>query len=379
MSDKIIPIQVVPPLPNDRTVNWETLTPLQEPSGRLQDRLQRPLHDLRISVTDRCNFRCTYCMPKEIFNKDYVYLPQTDLLSFEEILRIARMFVAHGVNKIRLTGGEPLLRKNLEELVNMLSTLKTVDGKAIDLTLTTNAALLAKKAQSLKEAGLSRITVSLDALSDHIFKQMNDVDFSVEQVLEGIQAAESAGFHQIKINMVVKKSINAQEIIPMARYFKDTPHILRFIEFMDVGSSNGWRMDEVLTSQQILHELKQAGMPLIALRPNSNSETATRYRHANGKGELGFISSVSKAFCRDCSRARLSTQGMLYTCLFATQGHDLRQALRNLELPQADLKIANLIKSIWENRHDRYSELRGSGDEHASLLQQKIEMSYIGG
>ncbi|MBC3874492.1 GTP 3',8-cyclase MoaA [Undibacterium flavidum] len=385
MSDKFIPIQATSSSPNDRHVNWDTLAPLREPSGLLQDRLHRPLHDLRISVTDRCNFRCTYCMPKEIFNKDYVYLPQTDLLSFEEILRIASMFVAHGVNKIRLTGGEPLLRKNLEELVQMLSTLKTNDGQAIDLTLTTNAALLAKKAQSLKDAGLSRITVSLDALNDRIFKQMNDVDFPVEQVLEGIQAAEAAGFHQIKINMVVKKSVNAQEIIPMARYFKDTPHILRFIEFMDVGSSNGWRMDEVMTSQQILQDLEQADMPLIALAPNSSSETATRYRHANdkgndnGKGEIGFISSVSKAFCRDCSRARLSTQGMLYTCLFATQGHDLRQHLRNPELQLANLKISNLIKSIWETREDRYSELRGLGDKHASPLQQKIEMSYIGG
>lgn len=379
MSDKFIPIQTFSHVPSDFNVNWETFSPLQEPRGQLYDTLHRPLHDLRISVTDRCNFRCTYCMPKEVFNKDYVYLPQTDLLSFEEILRLAKIFVAHGVSKIRLTGGEPLLRKNLEELVHMLSALKTVDGKAPDLTLTTNGALLAKKAQSLKDAGLSRITVSLDALNEHIFQQMNDVSFPVAQVLDGIQAAEAAGFHQIKINMVVKKSINAGEVIPMARHFKNTSHILRFIEFMDVGSSNGWCLDEVLSSDQIIHDLSQAGMPLTALAANNSSETAARYRHVEGSGELGFISSVSKAFCRDCSRARLSTQGMLYTCLFASHGYDLRQHLRNLDLDQADLKISNLIQSIWEKRHDRYSELRSNASDSASLLRQKIEMSYIGG
>lgn len=379
MSDKFIPIQAVSYVPSDLKVDWNAFIPLQEARGQLYDTLHRPLHDLRISVTDRCNFRCTYCMPKEVFNKDYVYLPQTDLLSFEEILRLAKIFVAHGVSKIRLTGGEPLLRKNLEELVHMLSALKTVDGKTPDLTLTTNAALLAKKAQSLKDAGLSRITVSLDALNERIFQQMNDVDFPVAQVLDGIHAAEAAGFHQIKINMVVKKSVNAGEVLPMARYFKDTPHILRFIEFMDVGSSNGWCLDEVLPSDQIIRDLAQAGMPLTALAANNSSETATRYRHINGSGELGFISSVSKAFCRDCSRARLSTQGMLYTCLFASHGYDLRQHLRNADLDQADLKISNLIQSIWEKRQDRYSELRSSASDPAALHRQKIEMSYIGG
>lgn len=379
MSDKFIPIQAVSHVPSDLKVNWDAISPLQEPRGQLYDTLHRPLHDLRISVTDRCNFRCTYCMPKEVFNKDYVYLPQTDLLSFEEILRLAKIFVAHGVSKIRLTGGEPLLRKNLEELVHMLSALRTVDGKAPDLTLTTNAALLAKKAQSLKDAGLNRITVSLDALNERIFQQMNDVDFPVAQVLDGIHAAEAVGFHQIKINMVVKKSVNAGEVLPMARYFKDTPHILRFIEFMDVGSSNGWCLDEVLPSDQIIRDLAQAGMPLTPLAANNSSETAARYRHMDGSGELGFISSVSKAFCHDCSRARLSTQGMLYTCLFASHGHDLRQHLRNTDLDLADLKISNLIQSIWEKRHDRYSELRSSASDPTSLHRQKIEMSYIGG
>lgn len=352
---------------------------MQEPNGELRDTLLRPLQDLRISVTDRCNFRCTYCMPKEVFTKDYAYLPQADLLSFEEILRLAKIFVAHGVSKIRLTGGEPLLRKNLENLVSMLSALKTADGEPVDLTLTTNAALLAKKAKNLKDAGLSRITVSLDALSDRIFKQMNDVDFPVEQVLEGIQAAEAAGFKKIKINMVVKKSVNAQEIIPMARYFKNTPHVLRFIEFMDVGSSNGWRLDEVIPSSDIIQSLAQADMPLIALKANSSSETAARYQHQDETGEIGFISSVSQAFCRDCSRARLSTQGMLYTCLFASQGHDLRLHLRNTDLADADLKIANLIRSIWQQRHDRYSELRSIANQNSTTTRQKIEMSYIGG
>ncbi len=379
MTDKFIPIKIIPTVPNPVDFSWDHLSPLLAPVGKLQDRLQRPLQDLRISVTDRCNFRCTYCMPKEVFNKDYAYLPQSDLLSFEEITRLAKIFVAHGVTKIRLTGGEPLLRKNLEKLIRMLSALRTVDNKAIDLTLTSNAALLARKAQSLKEAGLNRLTISLDALDDEIFKQMNDVDFPVAQVLEGIQAAEAAGFQQIKINMVVKKSVNADQVIPMARYFKNTPHILRFIEFMDVGSSNAWCLDEVLPSSQIIQDLAQAGMPLTPLPAQSSNETAARFQHRDGQGELGFISSVSKAFCHDCSRARLSTQGMLYTCLFASHGHDLRQHLRNAELDQPDLKIANLLAAIWQKRQDRYSELRGLASDGSATGRQKIEMSYIGG
>lgn len=382
MSKQFIPIKMLPSGSDLVDLSWNNL-PSDSPSGTLEDQLHRTLQDLRISVTDRCNFRCTYCMPKEVFNKSYAYLPQRDLLSFEEITRLAKLFVAHGVTKIRLTGGEPLLRKNLEELVHMLSGIRTANGQQIDLTLTTNAALLKQKAQILKDAGLNRLTVSLDALDDHIFKQMNDIDFPVAQVLEGIQAAESAGFEQIKINMVVKKSVNANQVVEMARYFKNTPHILRFIEFMDVGSSNAWCMDEVMSTAQIIDALANAGMPLVALQSNNKSETAARYQHRDGQGELGFISSVSKAFCRDCSRARLSTQGMLYTCLFATAGYDLRQYLRgnepNQDSDQIDVKISKLIASIWQNRHDRYSELRGSTTIAKEVTSQKIEMSYIGG
>lgn len=382
MSKQFIPIKMLPSSSDLADLSWNNL-PSHSPTGKLEDQLNRPLQDLRISVTDRCNFRCTYCMPKEIFNKDYEYLPQRDLLSFEEITRLAKLFIAHGVTKIRLTGGEPLLRKNLEELIHRLSGLRTANGHKIDLTLTTNAALLKQKAQSLKDAGLNRLTVSLDALDDRIFKQMNDVDFPVAQVLEGIQAAESAGFNQIKINMVVKKSVNANQVVEMARYFKNTPHILRFIEFMDVGSSNAWCMDEVMSTAQIIDALANAGMPLVALQANNKSETAARYQHQDGRGEVGFISSVSKAFCRDCSRARISTQGMLYTCLFATAGYDLRQYLRsnepNQDSNQIDVKISNLIASIWQNRRDRYSELRGSTMITKDVASQKIEMSYIGG
>jgi cyclic pyranopterin phosphate synthase len=373
MSKKIIPIT---PTAN-RSDNWLATTQLQTATGSLLDTRQRPLQDLRISVTDRCNFRCTYCMPKEVFNKDYPYLPHSDLLSFEEILRIAQIFVAHGVRKIRLTGGEPLLRKNIEDLVAMLSTLRTVDGEAIDLTLTTNGALLARKAQALKDAGLSRITVSLDALDDAMFKRMNDVDFPVSDVLDGIQAASAAGFKDIKINMVVKGGTNDQEVIPMARYFKSSGHILRFIEYMDVGASNGWKLDEVVPSAEIIEKLEQAGMLLQPLDPHSVSETAARWQHSEGQGEIGFISSVSQAFCHSCSRARLSTQGKLYTCLFASEGHDLRALLRAQQEDQVDQKLSHLIAQVWQTRNDHYSERR---HQQTDLTQRKkIEMSYIGG
>lgn len=352
---------------------------LTTPDGQLQDALSRPLHDLRISVTDRCNFRCVYCMPKEVFDKDYQYLPHKSLLSFEEITRVASIFVAHGVRKIRLTGGEPLLRKHLERLIEMLARLRTIDDKPLDLTLTTNGSLLARKAQSLKDAGLTRVTVSLDALDNAIFQRMNDVDFSVDEVLEGIAAAEAAGLGPVKVNMVVKAGLNDHEIIPMARYFKDKPHILRFIEYMDVGASNGWKLDEVIPSSQVVQRIQDAGMPLLALDANYTGETATRWRHANsqhGQGELGFISSVTGAFCRDCSRARLSTEGKLYTCLFASHGHDLRTLLRDPhQLP--DLAIANVIAQIWQQRTDRYSELRSQNT--SGQQRKKIEMSYIGG
>ncbi|HEY4317713.1 MAG TPA: GTP 3',8-cyclase MoaA [Herbaspirillum sp.] len=345
--------------------------------GHLLDQMGRPLRDLRISVTDRCNFRCVYCMPKEIFDKDYRFLPHSALLSFEEIERVAKVFVAHGVQKIRLTGGEPLLRKNLERLVAMLRQLPTPDGKPLDLTLTTNGALLAKKAQALKDAGLDRVTVSLDSLDDANFKRMNDADFPVSQVLEGIDAAHRAGLGPIKINMVVKKGVNDHEIPAMARHFRNTPYILRFIEYMDVGSSNGWRMDEVLPSDQVVARI--AGQfPLSPAGANYPGETARRWRYDDGAGEIGVISSVTHAFCGDCNRARLSTEGKLYTCLFGTAGHDLRALLRGDNSQDSD--IANAIGHIWHQRSDRYSESRAAHTgEPVERIARKVEMSYIGG
>jgi cyclic pyranopterin phosphate synthase len=344
------------------------------PSGFLGDALGRPLHDLRISVTDRCNFRCVYCMPKDVFDKQYQFLPHSALLTFEEITRLARQFVAHGVRKIRLTGGEPLLRKNIERLVEMLAALRTPDGDEIDLTLTTNGTLLKQKAQALKDAGLKRVTVSLDALDDANFRRMNDVDFPVARVLEGIAAAHAAGLGPIKINMVVQKGLNDHQILPMARHFKGTPHILRFIEYMDVGSSNGWRMDEVVPSSEVVRRIS-AEMPLIEADANYAGETAERWRYADGGGEIGVISSVTHAFCQDCSRARLSTEGRVYTCLFAGQGHDLRDIVRN---GASDADLAGAIARLWSRRDDRYSELRGEPQDGARA-PRKVEMSYIGG
>lgn len=353
---------------------------LETPSGELFDALHRPLHDLRISVTDRCNFRCVYCMPKDVFRKDYPFLSHSSLLSFEEITRIAKLFIAHGVEKIRITGGEPLLRKNIEKLIEMLSALKTVSGAPLDLTLTTNGSLLAKKAQALKDAGLQRVTVSLDSLNDATFKQMNDVDFPVADVLAGIDAAHRVGLGPIKINMVAKKGMNEHEIIPMARYFKSTPFILRFIEYMDVGASNGWKMDEVLPSAEIVRMI-HTELPLEAINPNYSGETAARWRYIDGGGEIGVISSVTQAFCRDCSRIRLSTEGKLYTCLFANEGHDLRTLLRD---GHSDIALSNVIGQIWRARRDRYSELRSAQSNPADSTtpaspREKIEMSYIGG
>jgi cyclic pyranopterin phosphate synthase len=349
---------------------------LESPSGLLADSLARPLRDLRISVTDRCNFRCVYCMPKEVFDKDYAFLPHSALLSFEEITRVASLFVAHGVEKIRLTGGEPLLRKNLENLVAMLRTLKTPDGRELDLTLTTNGSLLARKAQALKDAGLDRVTVSLDALDDATFRRMNDVDFSVADVLRGIDAAHHAGLGPVKVNMVVKGGMNDQEIVPMARHFKDTPTILRFIEYMDVGASNGWKMDEVIPSAEVVRRISEV-MPLEPIGANYSGETAARWRYRDGGGEVGMISSVTQAFCHDCTRARLSTEGKLYTCLFATSGHDLRALLRE---GRSDEEISTAIAHVWRARADRYSELRtGNTDGLAPASRKKVEMSYIGG
>ena len=359
-------------------------------TGLLADQLGRPLRDLRISVTDRCNFRCSYCMPKEVFDKDYAYLPHAALLSFEEITRLATLFAAHGVRKIRLTGGEPLLRKNIEVLIGQLARLRTVDGAPLDLTLTTNGSLLARKAKALKDSGLQRVTVSLDGLDDAVFRSMNDVDFPVASVLEGIEAARSAGLgldaagHAggLKVNMVVKRGTNEQEILPMARHFRGTGIVLRFIEYMDVGATNGWRMNEVLPSADVVR-LIHAEMPLVQLDPSAPGETAERWGFANAlgqhdktAGEIGVISSVTQAFCHDCNRARLSTEGKLYLCLFASQGYDLRALLRG---GASDGDIESSIGHIWAGRSDRYSELRSAMAPDASVGARRVEMSYIGG
>lgn len=332
----------------------------------LRDALARPLRDLRISVTDRCNFRCVYCMPKAVFGKDYAFLERNALLTFEEITRLARLFHRRGVNKVRLTGGEPLVRRNIEELVAMLAAIP-----GLDLTLTTNGSLLARKAPALKAAGLHRVTVSLDALDDPTFRSMNDVDFPVERVLEGIAAAHEAGLAPIKINMVVKRGVNEDSIVPMARYFRERGHILRYIEYMDVGASNGWRMDDVVTAREIVDRIS-AELPLVPADANYRGEVAQRWRYADGSGEVGVIASVTQAFCRDCTRARLSTEGKVYTCLFATEGHDLRDLLRS---GATDEELDAAIMRIWTHRGDRYSELRGA----ATPPSKKIEMSYIGG
>jgi cyclic pyranopterin phosphate synthase len=365
--NKIIPIinqlaaNSIPAIPDD----------MAAPNGLIQDRRGRPLRDLRISVTDRCNFRCTYCMPKSVFDKDYQYLPKSDFLSYEEITRMAQLFVAHGVEKVRLTGGEPLLRKNLEVLIEMLTAVKTLDGKPLDIALTTNASLLSKKAQALKNAGLQRVTVSLDSLDETIFRAMNDVDFSVADVLNGIDAAREVGFQAIKINMVVKKGVNDQGIVAMARHFKGSGHIVRFIEYMDVGSSNGWRMDEVVPSSEIVRRINSE-MPLIAVDSNYIGEVVKRWAYADGSGEIGVISSVTEAFCSTCTRARLSTDGSLYTCLFSQSGHDLRMLLRS---GKSDKQIADAIGFIWNQREDQYSEIR----TEQTIGSKKVEMSYIGG
>jgi len=378
MAERVIP------LVDQRHADLVAQVPLHPSpaTGLLVDTRGRPLRDLRISVTDRCNFRCNYCMPKEVFDKDYPYLPHSALLSFEEITRLASLFLAHGVRKIRLTGGEPLLRKNIEELIAQLAQLRTVDGKAPDLTLTTNGSLLARKARSLKEAGLNRVTVSLDGLDDAVFRRMNDVDFPVADVLAGIEAAHAAGLSQIKVNMVVKRGTNDHEILPMARHFRGTGTTLRFIEYMDVGATNGWRMDEVLPSAQVIERLREA-FPLVPLEAAAPGETAQRWGYANADGvwdpalgEVGVISSVTQAFCRDCNRARLSTEGQLYLCLFASQGHDLRSLLRG---GASDEAIASAIAPIWQQRNDRYSELRSSLPADTGQGARRVEMSYIGG
>jgi cyclic pyranopterin phosphate synthase len=334
----------------------------------LTDTFNRPLRDLRISITDRCNFRCTYCMPKEIFGRDFQFLHRDELLTFEEITRLARIFVAHGVEKIRLTGGEPLLRRDLERLVAMLASL---DGLR-DLTLTTNGALLTPaKARALKDAGLKRITISLDSLDDAVFMAMNDVGVPVSRVLAAIDAAAEAGLQPIKIDMVVKRGVNEDSILDMARHFRGSGHILRFIEYMDVGNTNGWRMDDVVPAAEVLRVL-DAKWPLEPAEPNYFGEVAERWRYRDGAGEIGVIASVTQAFCRTCTRARLSAEGELYTCLFGSRGHDLRALLRG---GATDDEIAAAVAGVWRLRDDRYSEIRSE----ETIPLKKVEMSHIGG
>jgi GTP 3',8-cyclase len=372
--------RAVIPLADERYLAARPVVPhnAAPPNGLLADRLGRPLRDLRISVTDRCNFRCSYCMPKEVFDKHYAFLPQGSLLSFEEITRVARVFAAHGVNKLRLTGGEPLLRKHLHVLIEQLAALRTPDGEPLDLTLTTNGTLLARQAQALHDAGLKRVTVSLDALDDAVFQRMNDVGFPVAEVLAGVDEALRVGLAPIKMNMVVKRGTNDQEIVPLARHVRERwggAVALRFIEYMDVGESNGWRLDEVLPSAEVRARLA-AAFPLEPLPPSAAGETAERWRYADGLGEVGFISSVTRAFCGDCNRARLSTEGKLFLCLFASQGHDLRALLRG---GASDGDIAAAVGLIWQQREDRYSELRGAAQAAPGSGQRRIEMHYIGG
>jgi GTP 3',8-cyclase len=330
------------------------------------DTLGRPVRDLRISVTDRCNFRCVYCMPKEVYGRSYRFLERRQLLTFEEIERLSRVFASLGVEKIRLTGGEPLLRRELERLVEMLGAIP-----GVDLTLTTNGSLLPQKARVLADAGLRRVTVSLDSLDDQVFRAMNDVDVPVERVLAGIEAAAAAGLSPVKVNMVVKRGVNEDSVLPMARYFRGSGHILRFIEYMDVGHTNGWRLDDVVSAAEIVATIG-AELPLEPIEPNYAGEVARRYRYRDGSGEIGVIASVTEPFCGACTRARLSAEGRLYTCLFATEGHDLRALVRG---GASESDLAEEIGRVWRARRDRYSELRSA--ETADL--PKIEMSYIGG
>ena len=333
----------------------------------LTDTLQRAIRDLRVSVTDRCNFRCTYCMPKDVFDADYPFLPHSELLSFEEIARTAKAFHGLGMQKLRLTGGEPLLRKGVEELVALLA--RELPG--VDLTLTTNGSALKAKAAALRTAGLHRVTVSLDSLDDATFRAMNDADFPVGKVLEAIEAAAAAGLSPVKVNMVVKRGVNDHQVLAMARHFRGTGHVVRFIEFMDVGSTNGWRMDDVVPSSEIVRRIG-AEFPLEAFEARYPGEVAQRWRYVDGKGEIGVISSVTQAFCATCTRARLSTDGALYTCLFARQGFDLKSLLR---AGATESQLADAIAAVWQRRGDRYSEIRTA----ATAKGPKVEMSYIGG
>ena len=333
----------------------------------LRDTLARPMRDLRISVTDRCNFRCTYCMPKEVFGREYQFLERAELLSYEEIVRLVRIFIPLGVEKIRLTGGEPLVRRELPHLVKELS---AVPGLR-DLTLTTNGRLLPAQAEALQAAGLRRITVSLDTLDDDVFKAINDADVPVQAVLDGIDAAARVGLNPIKINAVIKRGVNDHTLVDLARHFHGTGHIVRFIEYMDVGTTNGWQLEHVVPAREIIERIN-AELPIEPIEPNYAGEVARRWRYVDGGGEIGVISSINAPFCGSCTRARLSADGQLYTCLFATNGHDLREVLRG---GASDEDISTMIASVWRTRDDRYSELRTAEIPE----RQKIEMSYIGG
>ena len=336
----------------------------------LLDRLGRPLETLRVSITDRCNFRCVYCMPKEVFGRDYTFLERRELLMLEEVARVAGVFAGLGVRTVRITGGEPLVRRNVEHLVELLAEIRRPDGDRLDLALTTNGSLLAQKAEALAAAGLSRVTVSLDSLDDEVFSALNDVDFPVLRVLEGIDAAAAAGL-PVKVNAVVKRGVNDGDVVMLAERFRGTGHTLRFIEYMDVGSTNGWRLDEVVPADEIVRRI-DAVWPLEPVPAARGDETARRFRYRDGAGEIGVIASVTQPFCGGCSRARLSAEGRLYTCLFAARGHDLRAPLR---LGASDTELAETVRGIWGRRDDRYSELRTG--KTAGL--PKVEMSYIGG
>jgi cyclic pyranopterin phosphate synthase len=357
---------VIPVTPAGRGLPIPPHDPAGHP-GQPVDRRGRGVRDLRISVTDRCNFRCTYCMPKDVFGPDYPYLPHAEILSFEEIVRLARVFHGLGIRKIRLTGGEPLLRRGIEDLVAMLARALP----DVDLTLTTNGSALKQKAAALYAAGLRRITVSLDSLDDATFRAMNDVDFPVAKVLEAIDVAAAAGLTPVKVNMVVKRGTNDGHVVEMARRFRGTGHIVRFIEFMDVGATNGWRMDDVVPSAEIVRAIGQV-FPCEPTNPNHAGEVAKRWRYLDGQGEFGIISSVTEAFCSSCNRARVSTDGSLYTCLFADRGYDLKRLLRE---GAADEDLARAVTAVWRQREDRYSEIRTAETAKA----RKVEMSFIGG
>ena len=352
------------------------MTDVNASAAFITDSLQRPLRDLRISVTDRCNLRCTYCMPREVFGKDFVFLPRAELLSFEEIVRLANIFLQLGVHKLRLTGGEPMMRHGIEHLIGALASLRTREGQPPEIAMTTNGVLLPRKAQALKDAGLTRLTVSLDALSEQTFRLMSDTEESVTTVLDGIAKAQAVGFAPIKVNVVVKRGANEHEILPLIRHFRHTGVILRFIEFMDVGSSNGWRMDDVVTAHEILDRINRH-YPIQPVDANYSGEVAKRWALADGSGEIGVIASVTQAFCGDCSRIRLSTDGKLFTCLFANSGVDLRDALRG---DASDEDLRNRIVDTWTRRGDKYSLIRHAATGLATTVpRKKIEMSYIGG